>query len=80
MPSETLTSELEPRRTAARWARMPDRRVRLSAVVAVAVALRFVLWLVLGNSGSKHAVQQGDGTPVAIPVAVSSRWPRRCRA
>ena len=69
MPSETLTPELEPRRAAARGTRLPGRRIRLGALVAVAVAVGFVLWLVLGNSGSKQAAQTGDGTPVPVSVA-----------
>jgi hypothetical protein len=67
--SETLTPELDPGRAAARSPRL-RQRFRLGALVAIAVALGFVLWLTLrGGSSSTPPAPTGEGVPV--PVSVS---------
>jgi hypothetical protein len=67
--SETLTPELESRRPAAGGMRAPGRRFRLGALLAIAVALGFVLWLRLDRSSAvQPAATADDGAPVAISV------------
>jgi hypothetical protein len=57
-------------RSTAPWARRPD--VRIGAVVAVAIAVAFVVWLLVrGGDSSSSSTGQTQTVPAIAPVAAS---------